>query len=47
MVSYKYPQNNDLRRLVRFSSEDGLIWLAQYCPGKRAADVDKSLNRWH
>ena len=29
MVSYKYPQNNDLRRLVRFSSEDGLIWLAE------------------
>lgn len=29
MVSYKYPQNHDLRRLVRFSSADGLIWLAE------------------
>ncbi len=25
----KYPQNADLRRLVRFSEEDGTIWLAE------------------
>lgn len=28
-TSIKYPQNHDLRRLVRFSTEDGLIWLAE------------------
>ncbi len=29
MASIKYPDIDDLRRLVRFSSEDGLIWLAE------------------
>ena len=28
-MAIKYPQNNDLRRLVRFSSEDGSIWLGE------------------
>ncbi len=28
-MTIKYPQNTDLRRLVRFSSEDGTIWLAE------------------
>jgi DNA-binding NtrC family response regulator len=28
-MAIKYPQNDDLRRLVRFSSEDGTIWLAE------------------
>jgi DNA-binding NtrC family response regulator len=27
---YPYPQDADLRRLVRFSSEDGTIWLAEH-----------------
>ena len=25
----RYPQNGDLRKLVRFSSDDGAIWLAE------------------
>ncbi len=29
MGTIKYPENHDLRRLVRFSTEDGLIWLAE------------------
>ncbi len=28
-AKYEYPQNTDLRRLVRFSAEDGTIWLAE------------------
>ena len=28
-MAIKYPENNDLRRLVRFSEEDGTIWLAE------------------
>jgi DNA-binding NtrC family response regulator len=27
---YPYPHDSDLRRLVRFSSEDGTIWLAEH-----------------
>lgn len=30
MSSIKYPQNNDLRRLIRFSSDDGTIWLGEH-----------------
>ena len=30
MVSYQYPQDADLRRLVRFSSEDGTVWLGEH-----------------
>jgi DNA-binding NtrC family response regulator/predicted hydrocarbon binding protein len=30
MVAIKYPQNGDLRRLIRFSAEDGTIWLAEH-----------------
>jgi DNA-binding NtrC family response regulator/predicted hydrocarbon binding protein len=30
MNAIKYPQNGDLRRLVRFSAEDGTIWLAEH-----------------
>ncbi|MEB3012849.1 XylR N-terminal domain-containing protein, partial [Parvimonas sp. D2] len=29
MGTIKYPHNSDLRRLVRFSADDGLIWLAE------------------
>jgi hypothetical protein len=29
MSEIKYPQSNDLRKLVRFSAEDGTIWLAE------------------
>ncbi|MCW5617254.1 MAG: sigma-54-dependent Fis family transcriptional regulator, partial [Rhodocyclaceae bacterium] len=29
MTDIKYPENNDLRSLIRFSSDDGLIWLDQ------------------
>jgi DNA-binding NtrC family response regulator/predicted hydrocarbon binding protein len=29
MSTFKYPHNSDLRRLVRFSADDGLIWLAE------------------
>ena len=29
MADIKYPENNDLRSLIRFSSDDGLIWLDQ------------------
>jgi DNA-binding NtrC family response regulator len=29
VVAIKYPHNDDLRRLVRFSAEDGTIWLAE------------------
>ncbi len=28
-MGIKYPQNDDLRRLVRFSADDGTIWLAE------------------
>jgi DNA-binding NtrC family response regulator len=28
-MTIKYPQNTDLRRLVRFSEEDGTIWLGE------------------
>jgi DNA-binding NtrC family response regulator len=27
---YQYPQDTDLRRLVRFSAEDGTIWLGEH-----------------
>lgn len=27
MSEYRYPDNSDLRKLLRFSAEDGLIWL--------------------
>jgi len=30
MSTIKYPQSGDLRRLVRFSAEDGTIWLAEH-----------------
>ncbi len=29
-ASMRYPHNTDLRRLVRFSSDDGTIWLAEH-----------------
>jgi DNA-binding NtrC family response regulator len=29
LATIKYPQNTDLRRLIRFSTEDGTIWLAE------------------
>ena len=29
LSTFKYPHNSDLRRLVRFSADDGLIWLAE------------------
>jgi DNA-binding NtrC family response regulator len=30
MPNIKYPQIGDLRRLIRFSAEDGTIWLAEH-----------------
>jgi DNA-binding NtrC family response regulator len=29
-AKYQYPQDADLRRLVRFSSEDGTVWLGEH-----------------
>jgi DNA-binding NtrC family response regulator len=28
-MTIKYPQNDDLRRLIRFSAEDGTVWLGE------------------
>ena len=30
MTSIRYPEDSDLRRLLRFSSEDSLIWLGEH-----------------
>ena len=30
MASIQYPENADLRSLLRFAAEDGLIWLGEH-----------------